>query len=291
MIDLHCHSTASDGTDRPAELVANALAAGVRTLAITDHDTTAGWDEAAAEVAALPVPFTLIRGAEFSCSYTGSDDRQISLHLLGYLFDPAAAGLKDERARLRQSRLDRGAAIVAALVAGGYPISWPQVRQIAGSATVGRPHIARALQQAGVVTEVDEAFADLLSHRSRYYRPKQDAPVVRMIELIRQAGGVAVIAHPWARRRGAVLDEQALAELVEAGMAGIEVDHPDHSPVDRVRLRELADRLRAFRTGSSDYHGNHKTVRLASETTDPRELDRLLARTHGVEPLHSMGTL
>lgn len=289
MIDLHCHSTASDGTDRPAELVTNAYQSGVRTLAITDHDTTEGWDEAAAAVADLPAPFTLLRGAEFSCVHTGSDGHRISLHLLGYLFDPAAAGLRDERARLRQSRLDRGAEIVAALQADGYPISWPQVRRIAGSATVGRPHIGRALQQAGVVADVDEAFVELLSHRSRYYQPKQDAPVTRMIELIRQAGGVAVIAHPWARRRGAVLDEQALAELVEAGMAGIEVDHPDHCPADRSRLGELADRLGAFRTGSSDYHGSHKTVRLAAETTDPRELVRLLAHAHGVEPLHSVG--
>ena len=291
MIDLHCHSTASDGTDQPAELVAKACQAGISTLAITDHDTTAGWDEAAAAVARLEPGFTLIRGAEFSCVHTGSDGRRISLHLLGYLFDPAATGLADERARLRQSRLDRAAAIVDALVADGYPISWPQVRRIAGTATVGRPHIARALQQAGVVADVDEAFADLLSHRSGYYRPKQDAPVLRMIELIRQAGGVAVIAHPWARRRGAVLDEQALAELVEAGMAGIEVDHPDHSAADRIRLRELAGRLGAFRTGSSDYHGNHKTVQLAAVTTDPQELDRLLAHAHGVKPLHSVGML
>ncbi|HEX4729551.1 MAG TPA: phosphatase, partial [Jatrophihabitans sp.] len=226
-----------------------------------------------------------------SCVHTGSDGQRISLHLLGYLFDPASAGLQDEQARLRQSRLDRGAAIVDALGADGYPISWPQVCRIAGSATVGRPHIGRALQQAGVVSDVDEAFADLLSHRSRYYRPKRDAPAVTMIELIRQAGGVAVIAHPWARRRGAVLDERALAELVEAGMAGIEVDHPDHSARDRARLGELTGRLGAFRTGSSDYHGKHKSVPLAAETTDPRELDRLLAHAHGVQPLHSVGML
>jgi hypothetical protein len=291
VIDLHCHSTASDGTDRPAELIANAAAAGLRTLAITDHDTTAGWDEAVAAVAELPVAFTLLRAAEFSCAYTGPDGRRISLHLLGYLFDPDAPGLKAERARLRQSRLDRAAAIVDALVADGYPISRQQVQQIAGSATVGRPHIGQALQRAGVVADVDEAFTDLLSSNSRYYRPKADAPVVAMIELIRQAGGVAVIAHPWARSRGAVLDEPALAELVEAGMAGIEIDHPDHSATDRATLRELAVRLGVFHTGSSDYHGSHKTVRLGARTTDPRQLNRLLAQSHGVEPVHSVGML
>lgn len=291
VIDLHCHSTASDGTDRPAELIGNAYRAGIRTLAITDHDTTTGWDEAAAAVSRLEPGFTLIRGAEFSCVHTGSAGRRISLHLLGYLFDPDHAGLEDERARLRQSRLDRGEAIVDALAADGYPISWPQVRQLAGTATVGRPHIGRALQQAGVVADLDAAFAELLSHGSKYYRPKQDSPALTMIGLIRQAGGVAVIAHPWARRRGEVLDERAIADLVEAGLAGIEVDHPDHTPADRSRLDELAGRLGTFRTGSSDYHGSHKTVRLAAGTTDPRELDRLLAHAHGVEPLHSVGML
>jgi predicted metal-dependent phosphoesterase TrpH len=287
MIDLHCHSTASDGSDRPAELVANAVTAGLHTMAITDHDTTGGWDEACAAVAELPVEFTLIRGAEFSCVHTASDGHRISLHLLGYLFDPGFHGLKAERARLRESRLGRGEAIVDALVAAGYPISWQQVTEIAGSGAVGRPHIGQALQQAGVVADVNEAFAELLSSSSPYYVPKADSPVLTVIELIRQAGGVAVIAHPWARRRGQVLDEQALAELVEAGMAGIEVDHVDHSAADRGRLRELAAALGAFCTGSSDYHGSRKAVRLGSETTEVGDLDRLLEFATGVGPFRS----
>lgn len=288
MIDLHCHSTASDGSDRPAELVANAVAAGLRTMAITDHDTTGGWDEAGAAVAELTVEFTLIRGAEFSCVYAGADGGRISLHLLGYLFDPGYHGLKAERARLRESRLGRGEAIVDALVAAGYPISWQQVTEIAGAgAAVGRPHIGQALQHAGVVADVNEAFAELLSSSSPYYVPKADSPVLTVIELIRQAGGVAVIAHPWARRRGQVLDEQALAELVDAGLAGIEVDHADHSAADRYRLRELAAEFGTFCTGSSDYHGSRKAVRLGDETTDPGDLDRLLELASGVAPLRS----
>ncbi|HJQ00906.1 MAG TPA: PHP domain-containing protein [Jatrophihabitans sp.] len=287
MIDLHCHSTASDGSDRPAELVANAVAAGLRTMAITDHDTTGGWDEACAAVAELDVEFTLIRGAEFSCAYTAADGQRISLHLLGYLFDPGYHGLRAERARLRESRLGRGEAIVDALVAAGYPISWQQVTEIAGTGAVGRPHIGQALQQAGVVASVDEAFAELLSSSSPYYVPKADSAVLTVIELIRQAGGVAVIAHPWARRRGQVLDEQALAELAAAGMAGIEVDHVDHSAVDRERLRGLATELGAFCTGSSDYHGSRKAVRLGDETTDSEDLDRLLQLASGVAPYHS----
>lgn len=287
MIDLHCHSTASDGSDRPAELVANAVAAGLHTMAITDHDTTGGWDEACAAVAELDVEFTLIRGAEFSCAYTTADGHRISLHLLGYLFDPGYHGLKAERARLRESRLGRGEAIVNALVAAGYPISWQQVTEIAGSGAVGRPHIGQALQQAGVVATVDEAFAELLSSSSPYYVPKADSAVLTVIELIQQAGGVAVIAHPWARRRGQVLDEAALAELVAAGMAGIEVDHVDHSAADRRRLRGLATELGAFCTGSSDYHGSRKAVRLGEETTDSEDLDRLLQLASGVAPYHS----
>ncbi|MEO6701078.1 MAG: PHP domain-containing protein [Jatrophihabitantaceae bacterium] len=289
MIDLHCHSTASDGTDTPTELVANAVAAGLRVMAITDHDTTGGWTEATEAVHALPTAFTLVPGAEFSCTHTGPDRRPITLHILGYLFDPDAPGLRAERARLRRSRLDRAAEIVEALAADGYPISWSQVADLAGDGVVGRPHLGQALQQSGVVASVDEAFADLLSDTSRYYRPKADSPAVDLIGLVGQAGGATVIAHPWARRRGSVLAEPALAELVAAGLAGIEVDHVDHTLADRARLRELVAEWQLLGTGSSDYHGTHKAVRLGAETTSADTLDRLLTLTSGVVPVHSPG--
>lgn len=287
MIDLHCHSTASDGTDSPTELVRNAVAAGLTTMAITDHDTTGGWAEAAAAVRALSTDFTLIRGTEFSCVYVGPDGGSTPLHLLGYLFNPDDDGLKAERARLRQSRLGRGEAIVQALVAAGYPISWQQVTDLAAGGAVGRPHIGQALQQAGVVSSVNEAFSELLSSSSPYYVAKQDSPVLETIASITRAGGVAVIAHPWARSRGAVLDESGLAELVSAGMAGIEVDHLDHSAADRLRLREFAAAHGLFCTGSSDYHGSHKAVRLAAETTSQESLEQLLKLAHGVLPVQS----
>jgi predicted metal-dependent phosphoesterase TrpH len=287
MIDLHCHSTASDGTDRPAELVHNAVAAGLTTLAITDHDTTGGWDEAAEAVRQLDVPFTLIPGAEFSCAYHRADGDRVSLHLLGYLFDPAAAGLKEERSRLRTNRLGRGEAIVHNLIEAGYPIRWERVRAIAGDGAVGRPHIGQALVEAGVVPSVHEAFAELLSSDSPYYVPKADSEVRAMIGLIRQAGGVAVIAHPWARRREKILDESELRELVAEGMAGIEVDHADHTSEDRARLAQLAAELGVFGTGSSDYHGGHKSVRLGSETTDRQCLQRILSEAHGIDPVYS----
>ncbi|MGI8667011.1 MAG: PHP domain-containing protein [Jatrophihabitans sp.] len=287
MIDLHCHSTASDGSDSPTELVHNAVAAGLQTMAITDHDTTGGWDEAAAAVGTLDTDFCLIRGTEFSCVYVSPAGQRITLHLLGYLYDPEAAGLRAERARLRQSRLGRAEAIIKALVADGYPISWQQVTEIAAGGAVGRPHIGQALQQAGVVSSVNEAFADLLANSSPYYVAKQDSPVLDTIALIRQAGGVAVIAHPWARTRGTVLDESALAELAAAGMAGIEVDHVDHDAPDRARLRERAERWGLFCTGSSDYHGTRKAVRLGAETTDPQSLQCLISLSSGAEPLYS----
>jgi 3',5'-nucleoside bisphosphate phosphatase len=286
MIDLHAHTTASDGSDTPAELIRNAAAAGVHTLAITDHDTTGGWEEAIATVEQLEVPFTLIRGTEFSCIHD-SAGVWISLHLLGYLFDPDAEALRAERARMRESRLGRGEAIVDALVAAGYPISWQQVIDIAGGGAVGRPHIGQALMQAGVVDSVTDAFAHLLSSSSPYYVPKREMPVQLAIQLIRQAGGVPVIAHPWARKRGRILDEAALRSLVSSGLLGIEVDHPDHAGADRARLAELSAELGLLSTGSSDYHGTRKSVRLGADTTSPQSLQRLLGLATGIDAVRS----
>jgi predicted metal-dependent phosphoesterase TrpH len=287
VIDLHTHSTASDGTDSPAQLIAKAAYAGLRTLAITDHDTTGGWDEAATAVAELDTPFTLIRGTEFSCVHPVPNDRPISLHLLGYLFDPLAEKLRAERADLRTSRLGRGEAIVSNLAHAGYPITWERVVEIADGGSVGRPHIGQALVEADVVSSVNEAFADLLSSSSKHYVPKKDMPALEAVALIRAAGGVPVIAHPWARTRGRVLSEDGLASLVDAGMLGIEVAHVDHAAPDRARLAGLAAELGVFTTGSSDYHGTHKTVRLGANCTIEDSLARILDLGHGVEPIHS----
>jgi predicted metal-dependent phosphoesterase TrpH len=289
VIDLHTHSTASDGSDSPRELVLNAASAGVRVLAITDHDTTAGWQEAAETARSLDRPFTLLRGTEFSCVYLDDEGHRIGLHLLGYLFDPNVAALRSARAELRENRLGRGAAIVANLVAAGYPITWPQVEAIAAGGAVGRPHIGQALLDSGVVSTVDEAFAQLLADSSPYYVEKQDIPVAEAIRLIRQARGVPVIAHPWARSRGAVLTEQAISELAELGMLGIEVDHLDHCDADRRRLAALATELGVIRTGSSDYHGNRKSVRLGAHTTSEAMYRRLIEAAGGIELIRSDG--
>jgi 3',5'-nucleoside bisphosphate phosphatase len=274
-IDLHTHSNASDGTDTPAELVGNAAAAGLDVVAITDHDTVDGWDEA---IAGRPDALMLVPGMEFSCKYQPEGGRRISLHLLGYLFDPDHEGLRAERARLRDSRLVRGRTIVDRMVEGGLPITWEQVSALAGGGTVGRPHLGRALVESGHVASVDEAFAGPLSSRSPYYEPKADTDVFAAIALLRAAGGLPVFAHPIATRRGPTVSDEVVAAMAEAGMVGLEVDHPDHDADDRARAVGLARELGLVATGSSDYHGTNKNRNdFGVCTTAPEQFEALLA--------------
>ena len=283
-IDLHTNSTASDGTDTPAELVGHAKAAGLDVIAITDHDTAAGWAEAAA---ALPAGLTLVPGTEFSCAWFGADGARIGLHLLGYLYDADDEELQSERRRLRESRRGRGQAIVNNLHADGIPITWERVAELAGNGAVGRPHIGQALVEAGVVGSVDEAFADLLSSRSRYYVRKADMDVFVALRLINAARGVTAFAHPLARRRGTVVGDEVIADMAAAGLHGIEVDHPDHSFADRDHLSGLAADLGLIPLGSSDYHGRNKAVRLGTCTTSPEAFAELLARNTASSPIVS----
>lgn len=284
LIDLHTHSTASDGTDEPAELVAAARAAGVDVLAITDHDTTGGWRRAAA---ALPPGMRLVRGAEFSCvSPTGRDARPVSVHLLGYLFDPTHEAIVAEQTRLRDERVTRLAKITEKMAADGYPVDVETVFALVPHGTsAGRPHLARALVAAGVVGSVTEAFATLLHNGSPYYVPKADTPVATAIAMVREAGGIAVFAHPLARRRGRVVELSVIEDLVAVGLGGVEVDHPDHAAADRGVLRELASAHGLVTTGSSDYHGTNKTTPIAAEATAPDAFDDLVARTSGAPVL------
>lgn len=283
-IDLHTHSTASDGTDTPDSLVAAAAAAGLDIIALTDHDTTGGWDTAAAT---LPAGMQLVRGAEFSCvSATGRGDRPVSVHLLGYLFDPAHDAIVAEQARLRAERVERLHRMTAKMAADGYPVDAETVfSYLPDGASAGRPHLARALVATGVVESVNEAFAKLLYDGSPYYVPKADTPVATAIEMVRAAGGVAVFAHPLARRSGRVVEPSVIVELAATGLAGVEVDHPDHAPEDRALLRGLAADLDLVVTGSSDYHGTNKTTPIGAETTAPEALEELVSRAAGVEIL------
>ena len=274
VIDLHAHTIRSDGTDSPAQLVERAAAQGIDVLGLTDHDTIDGWMEA---VTALPRGMTLVPGVEVSAVWH-EEDARIGVHILGYLPEPTDPALFAALLRLRESRVRRGRIMVDRLVEAGYPITWPQVREYAAGAAVGRPHIAQALVDASVVDSVSGAFADLLNSASPYYMHKDDIPALEAVALINAAGGVSALAHPLARRRGAVIGDADIAALAATGLAAVEVDHPDHSPEDRAHLAGVATDLGLIRLGSSDYHGANKPTPLAARTTAAEAYEALVAR-------------
>ena len=268
-IDLHTHSTASDGTVPPAELPALARRSGLEVVALTDHDTLAGLDDfhrAAEEAGIEAVP-----GVEISC-LLGT----VEVHLLGYFVDPGHRPLAEELGEIRNDRGGRAVRMVAKCREHGADITIEQVRAIAGAAAIGRPHVAAALVASGVIGETAEAFTpDWIGDGGRADVPKHVLTAERAVGLVRAAGGVAVLAHPRSfKRRAAVTDEQ-LAGLVGAGLAGIEADHPEHEPPVRSRLRALAGELGVLATGSSDFHGERKPVRLGEYTTPPEVLAAL----------------
>jgi 3',5'-nucleoside bisphosphate phosphatase len=279
-IDLHTHSTASDGTLRPAELVAAAADAGLDVFALTDHDTTGGWDEAAG---ALPRGLTLVRGAELSCRWYGVQPA-IPLHMLAYLFDRGYAPLADEMARVRDARITRAGRMVDLLNADGFDLTRSEVEAFAAGGTVGRPHVAQALVQRGLVASVTEAFAPHWLGE-RYRVPKEDTDVFQAVRLVREAGGVAVFAHPRATRRGRVVPDELIAQLAAAGLFGLEADHEDHSSEERANVTALARRLNLVVTGSSDFHGKNKSVGLGAFTTDPEVYARIVAAASGGTPI------
>lgn len=281
-IDLHVHSTASDGTDRPADVVRRAADAGLDVLALTDHDTAGGWDEA---LAALPRGLTLVRGMEISCVVRGSGP-PVSLHLLAYLADPDEPALAAALERLRESRRARAEIMVGALEGAGTGVTWARVLEIADGGTVGRPHVARALIEQGLVRNVAEAFTpDWIGTGGRYWAGKADLDAVEAVRLVTGAGGVAVFAHPLASARGRTVGDDVIADLTRAGLAGLEVDHPDHPPRTRERARALADDLGLLATGSSDYHGYSKEQGLGEHTTDPSVYEALLDRATALRPI------
>ncbi|MGW0187257.1 PHP domain-containing protein [Streptomyces sp. NPDC003362] len=281
-IDLHCHSTASDGTDTPAELVRNAAAAGLDVVALTDHDTTRGYAEA---IAALPDGLTLVTGAELSCRIDG-----ISMHMLAYLFDPEEPDLLAERELVRDDRVPRAKGMIDKLNQLGVPVTWEQVARIAGDGSVGRPHVATALVELGVVPTVGDAFTqDWLADGGRAFVEKHETDPFEAIRLVKAAGGVTVFAHPGAAKRGRTVPESAIAEMAAAGLDGIEVDHMDHDPDTRARLRGLAKELGLLVTGSSDYHGSRKTCVLGEYTTDPEVYGEITRRATGAFPVPGTG--
>ena len=277
-IDLHTHSNASDGTQSPAEVVASAAEAGLDVIALTDHDTTAGWDRASA--AAEQHGIALVRGIEISCQHEG-----ISIHLLGYLQDPAAPGLLEELELSRESRETRARRIVE-LLSRDLPLDWDSVlEQLEPGATIGRPHIADALMAKGIVTSRNDAFRAYLDYGSPYYVSHYAPDPVTAVRLLVEAGGVAVMAHPFASGRGRVVKDSVIEEMAAAGMAGLEVYHRDHSAVEVQHGLDLAASLGVFVTGSSDYHGEGKPNKLGENTTDPFVLQQIEVLASGVEVL------
>ncbi|UGY95205.1 PHP domain-containing protein [Streptomyces gobiensis] len=277
-IDLHTHSTASDGTDTPTELVRNAAAAGLDVVALTDHDTVGGHAEA---IAALPAGLTLVTGAELSCRLEG-----VSLHMLAYLFNPDEPELARERELVRDDRLPRAQGMVAKLQELGVPITWEHVAAIAGDGAIGRPHIATAMVEAGVIETVADAFTpEWIAGNGRAYVEKHELNPFDALRLIKGAGGVAVFAHPLAAKRGECVPESAIAELAAAGLDGIEADHMDHDPATRTRLHGIAANLGLLATGSSDYHGSRKTCSLGEHLTAPDVYAEIAARGSGAAPI------
>lgn len=274
MIDLHTHTTASDGTDSPFTLVKKALATGVTTLGITDHDSTAGWEEA---ISALAPQIELVLGAEISCLTLDG----ISVHMLGLLFDGKDQHMQQMLADSRDTRLPRMRKMVALLQADGFDISLEDVYQAApDQATIGRPHLADALVAKKIVANRDEAFADLLHNESKYYVTHAAPTPADAISMIKRAGGVAVIAHPFASRRGQILTVETFSDLVNAGLDGIEVHHRDQSPAEQDVLTSIARELNLVTTGSSDYHGTGKLNAMGENTTHPAQWEALEARAN-----------
>jgi hypothetical protein len=270
-IDLHTHSSRSDGTDSPSELVSAAVAAGLDVVALTDHDTAEGWADA--QEAAEDGGVVVLPGMEISCTHRGA-----GVHLLAYLPDPDQPELAAELSRVLAGRSSRLPATLARLRGLGIDIDAADVRRVSGDAVAtGRPHVADALVALGVVRDRDEAFDRFLTPGRPAYVNRYAADLTTMIDLVSRAGGVTVLAHPWGRGSGRVLDEATLAELAAAGLAGVEADHLDHDAPARARLHGLARNLDLVATGSSDYHGTGKVGHdLGVETTAPEALFRLL---------------
>ncbi|RYJ04821.1 MAG: PHP domain-containing protein [Actinomycetales bacterium] len=273
-IDLHTHSNRSDGTDTPAQLVRNAQeVARLDVVALTDHDATTGWDEAAAEAERIGI--RLVRGIEISTTFHGE-----SVHLLGYELDPADAALTAELDRVLGGRDDRLPRVLEKLAEHGMPVTLEEVAAQSGNAAAsGRPHIADAMVAKGYIKDRDEAFNGWLNTNGRAYVERYSAPLERAIELVRAAGGRTVVAHPWSRGSDRVLTPEVFERLKSVGLNGIEADHNDHSAATRAALRGVAADLDLVVTGSSDYHGTGKSeqFRLGANLTAPDQLERLLA--------------
>ncbi|GAA3927923.1 PHP domain-containing protein [Microbacterium soli] len=275
--DLHLHSNHSDGTESPTEVVRQANAHGIRTLALTDHDRTTGWDEAGD--AAVALGMTFLPGIELSARH---DWR--SVHVLGYLFDPDSPELVAETGRIREDRIGRAERIVRS-IGRDYDLTWDDVlAQTAPGATVGRPHIADALVARGIVADRTAAFRGILHPRTGYYEPHYAPDPLTAVRLITGAGGVAVIAHPATSGRERMMPVPYLERLIDEGLGGLEIDHRENTTAGKRMLRDIAARHDLIVTGSSDYHGSGKPNLPGENTTSDEMVTRIIDRATGSEP-------
>ena len=274
-IDLHVHTSFSDGTFAPAEVVKLAVERSLSVVAITDHDTTDGLAEAFEAGEAKSV--RIVPGVEFSAEYEGA-----SLHILAYWIDPADADLRAELRRLNDSRFRRGELMVEKLRELGHELSFERVREIAGGGLIARPHVAQAMVEAGVVPDEKTAFDLYIADDGPAAVPKHALHPLDAVDLIRRAGGACVLAHPGMWRGQDSVPEGLIEDMAARGMAGLEVDHTDHAPAQRERYRAMARRLDLVATGGSDCHGErYDPVRLGCATTDPERLEALHVRAGG----------
>ena len=269
MIDLHSHTTASDGEHPAKELIRRASEAGVTTLAVTDHDTVAGLGEAAQ--AAQQRGIRLVPGIELTAFLDGAE-----VHLLGHFIDPANAHLASMGATLRQGRRDRMAKMIDRLRAAGVVVDMQKVEAIGGTENLRRPHLARLLVQEGHASSVQDAFDKFLARGRPGYVEHPILGLREAIALVRETGGSATVAHPGVSH----LDRPAIAQMKLWGLAGIEVDHSDHHAPDRDKWRTLARDLDLVPTAGSDFHGETVTPgrRLGGVGMPPADLARLEAR-------------
>ncbi len=276
-IDLHTHSSVSDGTETPAELIASAVSAGLSAVALTDHDSTAGWSEAFE--AAAGTGLTVIPGMELSTNYGPA-----SVHMLAYLFNPLDGGIVAETARIRDGRLHRAERIVER-IGEDYRLTWDDVlAHYTDGGTIGRPHIADALVAHGIVASREEAFHSILDWRGKYYEKYYAPSPLEGVRMIVAAGGVPVLAHPATRGRYRVMEDRVIGQLVEEGLFGLEIHHRDNTEDGKERLFELAAEYGLVVTGSSDYHGAGKPNRLAENSTDPVVLEAIVDAATGSRP-------
>jgi 3',5'-nucleoside bisphosphate phosphatase len=267
--DLHMHTTASDGVVEPADLVRLVSAQGIAAIAVTDHDVTDGVFEAMNEGKSRGIE--VLAGVEIN-----TDLGDTEVHVLGYLMDIQDVGFQATMEWLREGRVQRARKMVQRLNELGCPITWERVQEISGYGAIGRPHVAQAMVEAGCVSTRGEAFERYLAREAPAYVPRARFSAEDAIKSIREAGGIAIAAHPVQIR-----DDSLIPALVEAGLGGLEAYHPSQEPEVAEHYRKMAGDMGLVWTGGSDFHGNNEARPLGGSTIPYSQVEALKAAAHG----------